>query len=164
MAFKALSEEYGLTQEELAERVGKSRSAIANSTRLLDLPSDVLEMVANGDISAGHGRTLLGVKMRENMLLLANKVVEYDLSVRQLEEEVKRINKIKPEIESEEEEELPVVDYFREMELRIQSHLGRVVKIKGSGKKKCVTLFYEDNEDLDELLKTICGDNFLEEI
>ena len=164
MAFKALSEEYGLTQEELAERVGKSRSAIANSTRLLDLPSDVLEMVANGDISAGHGRTLLGVKMRENMLLLANKVVEYDLSVRQLEEEVKRINKIKPEIESEEEEELPVVDYFREMELRIQSHLGRVVKIKGSGKKKCVTLFYEDNEDLDELLKTICGKDFLDEI
>lgn len=165
MAFKALSEQYGLTQEELAEKVGKSRSAIANSTRLLDLPEDVLEMVANGDISAGHGRTLLGVKARENMLLLANKVVEYDLSVRQLEEEVKRINKMKLTVEeNDEEEELPVVDYFREMELRIQSHLGRVVKIKGSGKKKCVTLFYEDNEDLDELLKTICGKDFLDEI
>lgn len=164
LAFKALAEEYGLTQEELAEKVNKSRSAIANSTRLLDLPTEVLEMVANGDISAGHGRTLLGVKMRENMLLLANKVVEYDLSVRQLEEEVKKINKIKLVTEEEEEEELPVVDYFREMELRIQSHLGRVVKIKGSGKKKCVTLFYEDNEDLDDLLKTICGNDFLDEI
>ena len=161
LAFKALAEEYGLTQEELADKVNKSRSAIANSTRLLDLPTEVLEMVANGDISAGHGRTLLGVKMRENMLLLANKVVEYDLSVRQLEEEVKKINKIKLVTE---EEELPVVDYFREMELRIQSHLGRVVKIKGSGKKKCVTLFYEDNEDLDDLLKTICGNDFLDEI
>ena len=164
LAFKALAEEYGLTQEELAEKVNKSRSAIANSTRLLDLPTEVLEMVANGDISAGHGRTLLGVKVRENMLLLANKVVEYDLSVRQLEEEVKKINKIKLVAEEEEEEELPVVDYFREMELRIQSHLGRVVKIKGSGKKKCVTLFYEDNEDLDDLLKTICGNDFLDEI
>ena len=164
LAFKALAEEYGLTQEELAEKVNKSRSAIANSTRLLDLPTEVLEMVANGDISAGHGRTLLGVKARENMLLLANKVVEYDLSVRQLEEEVKKINKIKLVAEEEEEEELPVVDYFREMELRIQSHLGRVVKIKGSGKKKCVTLFYEDNEDLDDLLKTICGNDFLDEI
>ena len=164
LAFKALAEEYGLTQEELADKVNKSRSAIANSTRLLDLPTEVLEMVANGDISAGHGRTLLGVKMRENMLLLANKVVEYDLSVRQLEEEVKKINKIKLVAEEEEEEELPVVDYFREMELRIQSHLGRVVKIKGSGKKKCVTLFYEDNEDLDDLLKTICGNDFLDEI
>lgn len=162
LAYKALAEEYGLTQEEVAEKVGKSRSAIANATRLLDLPEDILEMVANCDISAGHGRTLLGVKNRDNMLLLANKVVEYDLSVRQLEEEVKKINKMKPVIE-EEEEELPVVDYFREMELRIQSHLGRVVKIKGVGRKKSVTLFYEDNEDLDELLATICGKDFLEE-
>ena len=164
LAYRALATEYGLTQEELSEKVGKSRSAIANSTRLLDLPDDVLEMVANGDISAGHGRTILGLKARENMLLLANKVVEYDLSVRQLEEEVKKMNKMKPVIEEEEEEELPVVDYFREMELRIQSHLGRVVKIKGNGRKKSVTLFYEDNEDLDELLKTICGNDFLDEI
>ena len=163
MAFRALAEEYDLTQEELSERVGKSRSAIANTVRLLDLPDDILEMVANGDISAGHGRTLLGVKNRDNMLLLANKTVEYDFSVRQLEEEVKKINKMKPVIEVEEEEILPIVDYFREMELRIQSHLGRVVKIKGNGKKKCVTLFYEDNEDLDELLKSICGNDFLED-
>ena len=163
MAFRSLAEEYGLTQEELAERVGKSRSAIANSTRLLDLPEEVLEMVANGDISAGHGRTLLGVKNRENMLLLANKTVEYDLSVRQLEEEVKKINKMKPVVEIEEEEILPLVDYFKEMEIKIQSHLGRVVKISGSGKKKSVTLFYEDNEDLDELLKTIFTADFLSE-
>ncbi len=164
MAFKALSDEYGLTQEELSEKVGKSRSAIANSTRLLDLPSDVLEMVANGDISAGHGRTLLGLKRRENMLVLANKVVEYDLSVRHLEEEVKKMNKMKPVVEDIYEDELlPVVDYYREMELRIQSHLGRVAKIKGTGKKKCITLFYEDNEDLDELLKSICGNDFLNE-
>lgn len=163
MAFRALAEEYGLTQEELAERVGKSRSAIANATRLLDLPDEILEMVANGDISAGHGRTLLGVKNRDNMLLLANKTVEFDLSVRQLEEEVKKINKMKPVVEIEEEEILPLVDYFKEMEIKIQSHLGRVVKINGSGKKKSVTLFYEDNEDLDELLKVICGEDFLEE-
>lgn len=162
MAYRALAEQYGLTQEELSERVGKSRSAIANSTRLLDLPPDVLEMVANGDISAGHGRTLLGLKKRENMLILANKTVEYDYSVRQLEEEVKKLNKLKPVVE-EEEEALPVVDYYREMELRIQSHLGRIVKIKGNGRNKSVTLFYEDNEDLDELIKTICGKGFLDE-
>ena len=161
MAYKALVDDYSLTQEELAERVGKSRSAVANAMRLLDLPEDVLEMVAIGDISAGHARTLLGVKRRENMRLLANKVVENDLSVRQLEEEVKRINR-EPK-DTEDEESAPLVDYYREMELRMQSHLGRVVKIKGSGKKKSVTLFYEDNEDLDELLKSICGDNFLSE-
>ena len=163
MAFRALATEYGLTQEELSEKVGKSRRAIANSTRLLDLPDDVLEMVANGDISAGHGRTLLGLKSRDNMLLLANKTVELDLSVRQLEEEVKRMNTAKPKVEVEEDELLPIVDYFREMELKIQSHLGRVVKIKGKGRNKSITLFYEDNEDLDELLKTICGADFADE-
>ena len=164
MAFRALIKEYDLTQEELSEKVGKSRSAIANTMRLLDLPDEILTMVAAGDLSAGHARTLLGVKDRDNMLILADKTIEFDYSVRQLEEEVKRINKLKPvEDEIEEDELLPVVDYLREMELRIQSHLGRVVKIKGKGKKKCVTLFYEDNEDLDELLRTICGEDFLEE-
>ena len=165
MAFRSLMEEYGLTQEEMSERIGKSRSAIANTVRLLDLPEPVLNMVAAGEISAGHGRTLLGVTLRDNMILLANRTVEFDLSVRQLEEAVKLINKpVKIDDEDEESEDEPVyVDYFREMELRIQSHLGRRVQIKGKGRKKSLTLFYEDNEDLDELLKTICGENFLEE-
>jgi len=163
MAFRSLMQEYGLTQEELSEKIGKSRSAIANTVRLLDLPEHILNMVAAGEISQGHGRTLLGVNQIDNMILLANRVVEFDLSVRQLEEAVKLINKpIKTEEEVEDEE--PVyVDYFREMELRIQRHLGRRVMIKGKGRKKSLTLFYEDNEDLDELLKTICGNSFLEE-
>lgn len=164
MAFRALIKEYDLTQEELSEKVGKSRSAIANTMRLLDLPDEVLTMVASGDLSAGHARTLLGVKNRDDMLILADKTIELDFSVRQLEEEVKRINKPKkPELETD-DEPLPVVDYFREMELRMMSHLGRKVKIDGKGRKKSITLFYEDNEDLDELLATICGKEFLEEI
>ena len=163
MAFRALIKEYDLTQEELSEKVGKSRSAIANTMRLLDLPDEILTMVAAGDLSAGHARTLLGVKDRDNMLILADKTIEFDYSVRQLEEEVKRINKPKKP-EPIEDEELPVVDYYREMELRMMSHLGRKVKIEGKGRKKSITLFYEDNEDLDELLTTICGKEFLEEI
>ena len=163
MAFRALIKEYDLTQEELSEKVGKSRSAIANTMRLLDLPDEILTMVAAGDLSAGHARTLLGVKDRDNMLILADKTVELDYSVRQLEEEVKRINKPKKE-EPIEDEKLPMVDYYREMELRMMSHLGRKVKIEGKGRKKSITLFYEDNEDLDELLTTICGKEFLEEI
>ena len=160
MAFKALANEYGLTQEELSERVGKSRSAIANATRLLDLPEAVLAMVASGELSAGHGRTLLGVKNQDNLILLAKRTAELDLSVRQLEEEVKRINK--PQKPEPEEEELPIVDYFKEMALRVQSHLGRRVEINGKGRKKSITLYYEDNEDLDELLTGICGKDFLE--
>lgn len=159
-AFRSLAEEYGLTQEELSARVGKSRSAIANAVRLLDLPEEVLEMVAMKDISAGHGRTLLGLKNRDHILPLANKTIEYDYSVRQLEEEVKRLNNEKPKPEKEEESE-PLVDYFREMEFRLQSHLGRVVKINGKGRRKSLTLFYEDNGDLDDILKALCGEDFL---
>ena len=164
MAFRSLCEEYGLTQEELSGRVGKSRSAITNAMRLLDLPADVLNMVASGEISAGHGRTLLGLKNREDVLPLAEKIQVLDLSVRQVEEEVKRLNKQKKANLDEDEEELPLVDYFREMELRLQSHLSRKVKINGKGKSKSLTLFYEDNEDLDELLRAICGDRFVDEV
>ena len=163
MAFKSLMEEYGLTQEEMSAKIGKSRSAIANTVRLLDLPEEILEMVARGEISQGHGRTLLGVNQKDNMILLANRVVEFDLSVRQLEEAVKLINKPTKPLVAFEEEEPVYVDYFREMELRIQSHLGRRALINGKGRKKSLTLFYEDNEDLDELLKTICGEDFLKE-
>ena len=163
LAYKSLKEEYDMTQEELSERVGKSRSAIANSIRLLDLPEEVLTMVAARELSAGHARTLLGVKDREDMILLAQIAAEQDLSVRQLEQQVKRINKKKKTTEEEVEEEAPGVDYFREMELRIQRQLGRKVKIEAKGKKKTLTLYYEDNEDLDELLKTICGNDFVEE-
>lgn len=161
LGYKALQDEYGLTQEELSERVGKSRSAVANMLRLLDLPDGVLSLVASKKLSAGHARTLLGLKNRDNMVPLANRVIESGLSVRQLEEEVKRLNRQKPALD-EEEEKLPIVDYFKELEIRMQSKLGRRVKIEGKGRKKSLTLFYEDNEDLDELLELLCGRDFLE--
>ena len=163
MAYKALKDEYGMTQEELSEKIGKSRSAIANSIRLLDLPDPILAMVAARELSAGHARTLLGVKDREDMILLAQIASEQDLSVRQLEEQVKKINRAKKVVKEDDEDEAPFVDYFREMELKIQRQLGRKVKISDKGSKKTLTLFYEDNEDLDELLKVICGDDFLED-
>ena len=164
MAYRALKEEYDMTQEELSERIGKSRSAIANSLRLLDLPDEILTMVAAKELSAGHARTLLGVKDKDDMILLAQIAAEQDLSVRQLEEQVKKINRAKKVVKEEVEEEAPFVDYFREMELRIQRQIGRKVKIEDKGKKKTLTLFYEDNEDLDDLLKLICGNDFLDEV
>ncbi len=163
VAYKSLIDLYGLTQEEVSLKVGKSRSAIANAMRLIDLPKDVLKLVVSGELSAGHARTLLGLKKREDMLPLAKLSIEKDFSVRTLESEVKKLNKAKPAAEETETPE-PIVDYFREMELRVQSHLGRKVKIEEKGKKKAITLYYEDNEDLDELLKSICGKDFLNEL
>ncbi len=160
MAYKTLSTTYDMTQEELSYKVGKSRSAIANSMRLLDLPDEILTMVAAEELSEGHARTLLGVKDPEDMLMLAQIASESEMSVRQLEVEVKRINKPKKD---KPEEKLPLVDYFRELELRIQRELGRKAKITDKGKKKTLTLYYEDNEDLDELLKLLCGADFNQE-
>lgn len=164
LAYKSLSEEYDMTQEELSIKVGKSRSAIANMMRLLDLPDEILTFVASRELSAGHARTLLGVKNRDDMILLADRAIAEDLSVRALEEAVKLVNKPKKEEVEPEEGELPVVDYFRELEVRMQSHLGRRVKIEGKGRKKTITLSYEDNEDLDDIIKLLCGENFLDEM
>ena len=162
LAYKSLAEEYDMTQEELSLKVGKSRSAIANMMRLLDLPDEILTHVASRELSSGHARTLLGVKDRTDMILLAERCIEEDLSVRVLEEEVKRINKPKKEETEEDNKPLPVVDYYRELELKLQTELSRKVKIESKGKKKTVTLFYEDNEDLDEIIKLLCGEGFLQ--
>ena len=165
MAYCSLAEEFNMTQEDLSREVGKSRSAIANAIRLLDLPEEVLAMLKSGTLSAGHARTLLGLNDESAILPMAKMCIELDLSVRRLEEEVKKENRKEHAEETETvETKTPLVDYIREMELRIQSHLGRVVKIHGKGKKKSLTLYYEDNEDLDELLRTVCGDTFFEEV
>ena len=164
LAYKSLAEEYDMTQEELSLKVGKSRSAIANIMRLLDLPDEILTHVASRELSSGHARTLLGVKDRTEMILLAERCIEEDMSVRVLEEEVKKANKPKKTEIIEEEKPLPVVDYYRELELKLQTELSRKVKIESKGKKKTVTLFYEDNEDLDEIIKLLCGNSFLDTI
>ena len=97
------------------------------------------------------------------MVLLAQRAVEEDLSVRVLEGLVKLANKPKkPEVD--EEEAIPLVDYFRDLEIRVQSHLCRKVKIDGKGRKKSITLSYEDNEDLDEILTLLCGKDFLNQV
>lgn len=159
MAYRSLADEYNMTQEELSAQVGKSRSAIANAMRLLDLPDEVLALVAAGTLSAGHARTLLGVKDRENMSLLASACIEKGWSVRVLEEEVKRINR-PVRTAPITEKTPPLVDYQRELELNLQRRFGRQVRIKDSGKKKCLCFFYEDNMDLTELLDALCGEDF----
>jgi ParB family chromosome partitioning protein len=79
LGYKALAEEYGMTQEELSQKVGKSRSAIANTLRLLDLPDEVLEMLKSADISAGHARALLGLKNKDVVVDVAMKILEFSL-------------------------------------------------------------------------------------
>ena len=163
MAYRSLAEEYDMTQEEISQKIGKSRSAIANALRLLDLPEEILALLASKDLSAGHARTLLSLRDKDDIIILGKKTVEYGLSVRALEEEVKRYLRKKKQAEEAPEEKAPfVVDYVNELEKRMQRHLGRRVKINVGKNKKTVTLFFEDNDDLDVLLRNICGNGFVE--
>ena len=155
--------ELGLTQEQLSARIGKSRSAIANTLRLLDLPEDVLEMLKTGDITAGHARALLGLKNRDAMADVAFKILENALSVRDTEALVKKLNKLYESAErAEDEGDEIVVDYVGDLEKRAREITGRQIKIKAKGKSKVVQIEFSDNEDLEELLVKLCGKKIIE--
>ena len=161
MAYCALAEEYGMTQEQIAAQMGKSRSAVTNTMRLLDLPEEIYPLLASGSLSSGHARALLGLKNRDLIVGLAQKVVDLGLSVRETEKEVKKLNKPPKD---EEEAAAEVVDYVQDLERRLFQALGRQVKIQDKGTKKSIILYYEDNMDLEVLLQQICGKNFTEEV
>ena len=163
MAYDLLIERYGLTQDQVAKQVGKSRSAVTNMLRLLDLPEEVLEYLKNGSISTGHARALLGLNKEEQMLPLAEKIVEKELSVRDVERTVRLMN-YEPEVVEEEDNSLSQRKvYMRDLEHRALKALGRKVRILKTAKKKVVELAYSDDEDLEALLKALCGDAFFEE-
>ena len=163
MAYKELMERYGLTQEELSEQVSKSRSAIANAVRLLELPDSLLIKVKSGQLSAGHARTLLPLKDRENMEECASIVMEKELSVRDTEALVKRMLSDKADREEEKESPVRTFDYKAELERKIRKRLGRSVRIKDKGRVKKLELEYTDNDDLEVLLKAICGKDIFDD-
>ena len=161
LAYQALIDRFGLTQEQVAKQVGKSRAAITNNLRLLDLPDEVLELLRAGSLSSGHARALLGLNSQEQMTSLAEKIIEKGLSVRDVERTVRLLNYQPTALDEEEQDELTQRKvYMRDLEHRAVSILGRRVKILKTNKKKVVELAYSDDDDLAELLKAICGNNF----
>ena len=164
VAYKALMDTYGLTQEEVAERVGKSRSAVANTMRLLDLPDEVLEMLKSADISAGHARALLGLKNKEIITDTAFKILECSLTVRETEDLVKKLNKDYDKAQRGEDDDADTgVDYAKDLERRATALTGKIVKIKSKGKRKSIEIEYVDNEDLEDILVKLCGKEITEE-
>ena len=160
-AYDALIERFGLTQEQVAKQVGKSRSAITNCLRLLELPDEVLDLLKRGDLSAGHARALLGLENEEQMAPLAAKIVEKGLSVRDVERTVRLMNYTPEEVDTVEQNEAKQRKaYMHDLEHRAVSVLGRRVRILKTAKKKVVELAYSDDDDLAELLKSICGGDF----
>ncbi len=163
MSYGTLIEKFGLTQEQVAKQVGKSRPAIANMLRLLDLPAEVLEMLRDGTISAGLARALLGLDDEEQMLECAHLAVDRKMSVREVEAMVQRINNLK-NAPIEERVHPQIKAHMKELEHRAMSALGRKVRISRSSHKKVLELSYSDDEDLEALLMSLCGDSIFSEV
>lgn len=162
-AYQALIDRYGCTQEEVARKVGKNRSTIANMLRLIELPDAVLELLKKGDISMGHARALLGLDDEAQMVDLAQKIVEKDYSVRETEKIVRLFKARSDAAEQEEEPEESDTQrkvYMKDLERRVMRALGRKVRIARVAKKKIVELSYEDDQDLEEIIKILCGQDF----
>ena len=152
--FQTLMEEYGLTQEQVADRMGKSRPAIANTLRLLALPEDLLTLVEEGTLSAGHARAILGAPTAELQRETAKQVVSRGLSVRQTEQLVKLLQK-QPEETRKGGSTDEIALYLGELEKSLSGQLGRKVPISHHGKKGRVQLEYYNNEDLEALLSLL---------
>lgn len=148
LGYKALIDEHGFSQEEVAKSVGKSRPAVANALRLLKLPDNIMEYLKDGKISAGHARALLILENEELMTELADEIVAKDLSVRQVE----KICKKKPTVQKEEKPEKKP-SFYSMVELALSESLGRKISVsKSKGKQGGVLQieFYSD-EELTEL-------------
>lgn len=151
LGYQVLMEQYGLTQEEAATRVGKSRPAVANALRLLGLCPEVLEKVKKGELSAGHARAILTLKTEKKQLEAAQKIIALALSVRQAETLCKNMNK-EPQPEKK---TVFAVDYVAECEKNLSKHLGRGVKIVNGKRKGRFELEFYGQEDLQHLLEIL---------
>ncbi len=155
--FKLLMDTYSLTQNEAAERVGKSRPAVANALRLLALPASVLELVRKGELSSGHARTLLPLNDEKTILKLAEEIVKKEISVRETERIVKSI--LKPKADKDNKGKKVKRDpYFDECELAIREELGRKAQIHLSkGNKGTIEIEFFSKTDLQSILEALAG-------
>ncbi len=158
LAYRTLIETYGLTQESVAQRVGKSRTTVTNSLRLLDLPEKVAELVASGTLSAGHARALLGLDNKDLIPEVAENVSQSELSVRDTEDLVRRINKpkaAKDPVIIEKNDSEP--DYVAILEKKVRQTIGRRVKIVSGKRARKLEIEFSDDRDLENLLVSLCG-------
>ena len=147
LGYRYMMDELNITQEQAAEKVGKSRPAVANAIRLLRLPDEVQEMVKNNLISPGHARALLGFENQELIIQTAKRIVKEDLSVREVETLVKNSQKT-PKVPKQQKRD----KFFSEVELALVENLGRKVKIKESKKDAGVLeIEFFDKDDLESL-------------
>lgn len=150
LGYRKLMDKYALTQEEVANKVSKSRSAVANALRLLSLPEGVLDFVKTGELSAGHARTLIPLEKPDDIMAAANKVITEELSVRQTEELVKKLKAVKKDKPLPDPE---VALALKELEMRARTGTGNKVKIKHSAKNTGrIEIYYGSTAELEKLI------------
>jgi ParB family transcriptional regulator, chromosome partitioning protein len=158
--YKELAEQFNLTQEQIAKRVGKARASVANMLRLLELPASIKKMLENAQLSAGHGKVLLGVEIDAEKELLAARILRENLSVRALEKIIEKMNKPakKPRARKS---DLPL-DYVRHLSEKLHQHFGTAVRIhstqtlaNGKKVKGSIEIDYYNNEDLTRVLEIL---------
>ncbi|WP_294393290.1 ParB/RepB/Spo0J family partition protein [uncultured Clostridium sp.] len=153
LAYKKLLNEFKLTQEDLSKRIGKSRTAITNTMRLMNLDSRVQQYIIEGIISEGHGRALLGIKDEEIQYELSQRVIDENLSVRELERLVKKIAEGKTKEEKDRVEELN--PYYKEIKNQLQNYFGTKVNISNRNNKGKIEIEYYSEDDLQRILDII---------
>jgi ParB family transcriptional regulator, chromosome partitioning protein len=153
IAYQTLMEKLNVTQEVLAKRLGKSRPHIANHVRLLTLPVKIQELISNGKISMGHGRALLGLKQKDKLTALVEKVIKEGLNVRQLEHLIQQMNENVPR-----ETKKPKIDkdiFIKETENVLRDRFGTSVHIKQSKNKGKIEIEFFSKEDLERILELL---------
>ena len=156
LGYKSLIEEYGLTQDEAAKSVGRSRPAIANSMRLLGLSPEVLKMVEEGKLSAGHARTLLPLEDASMQLAAAKKVIESGMSVRKTEQFVaKTIKQLREPVEELSKSDELIVDYIADTANYLSTALSRKVSIDVGKRRGKIVLEFYDSDDREALISNL---------
>lgn len=152
LGYRRLMTEYGLTQEQVSEKMSKSRSGIANSLRLLNLPEEVIGMVECSDLSVGHAKVLLAITDSAKLTMLAKKAIDENLSVRELEELIKK-GEVTPKAKKEVDLNLKLA--FETIEKNVSSLLGTKVKIVDKNNKGKIQIEYYSAKDLERIIKII---------
>ena len=151
--YRKLMETFALTQEEVAQRMGKSRSAIANSMRLNNLSPEIKKMVTAGQLSQGHARALLALEKESDRIALAEKIIKENLNVRQAENAVNLLNKKSKDKPAKKSDDKNIENYFKNLAADLSSKLETKVTIKYGKKRGKIEIEYYNNSDLENILK-----------
>jgi ParB family transcriptional regulator, chromosome partitioning protein len=157
IAYQTLIEKLKLTQEELAKRLGKSRPHLANHIRLLSLPPKIQQLISDGKISMGHGRALLGLRKKDKLPVLVEKILKEGLNVRQLEQLIQHMNEIVPRETKKDKETKDV--FIRERETSLRERFGTTVNIKQSKNKGKIEIEFFSKDDLNRILELLDQQN-----